>query len=83
MLTQQTLHDRPHAMLTVEDNGPGFSAHMLEHEWMHFQSNKPSGMGVGLILCNYILSSWNGKLVLQNLPDGGASVQLWIPLQVS
>jgi signal transduction histidine kinase len=83
MLTQQTLHDRPHAMLTVEDNGPGFSAHILEHEWMRFQSNKPSGMGVGLILCNYILSSWNGKMVLQNLPDGGASVQLWIPLQVS
>lgn len=82
-LSQQTLHGRPHAMLTVEDNGPGFSAHMLGQEWMQFQSDKPSGMGVGLILCNYILSSWTGKIVLQNLPNGGASVQLWIPLQVS
>jgi C4-dicarboxylate-specific signal transduction histidine kinase len=81
LLTQQTRHGRPHAVLTVEDNGPGFEAHLLAQEWMHFQSTKTSGMGVGLILCHYILSNWNGEMVLQNLPTGGASVQLWLPLQ--
>jgi len=83
LLTQSTLHDRPCAVLTVEDTGPGFDAHLLEQEWLHFQSTKISGMGVGLILCNYILNTWSGKMVLQNLPTGGASVQLWIPLQVA
>jgi two-component system sensor kinase FixL len=81
LLEQQTRQGRPHAVLTVEDNGPGFEAHLLAQEWMHFQSTKTSGMGVGLILCHYILSTWNGEMVLQNLPTGGASVQLWIPLQ--
>lgn len=81
LLAQQTRHSRLHAVLTVDDNGPGFDAHLLSQEWMHFQSTKSSGMGVGLILCCYILSTWNGEMVLQNLPTGGASVQLWIPLQ--
>lgn len=81
LLAQQTRHGRSHAVLTVEDNGPGFEAHLLAQDWMHFQSTKTSGMGVGLILCHYILSTWNGEMVLQNFPTGGASVQLWIPLQ--
>jgi signal transduction histidine kinase len=81
LLAQQIRHGRPHAVLTVEDNGPGFESHLLAQEWLHFQSTKTSGMGVGLILCHYILSTWNGAMVLQNLPAGGASVQLWIPLQ--
>jgi signal transduction histidine kinase len=80
-LAQQTRHGRPHAVLTVQDNGPGFEAHLLAQEWLHFQSTKDSGMGVGLILCHYILSTWNGEMALQNLPTGGACVQLWIPLQ--
>jgi C4-dicarboxylate-specific signal transduction histidine kinase len=37
-------------------------------------------MGVGLILGRYILNTWQGELVLSNLPSGGASVQLWLPL---
>jgi signal transduction histidine kinase len=81
LLAQQIRHDRLFAVLTVEDNGPGFEDHFLSQEWLHFQSTKSSGMGVGLILCHYILSTWNGDMVLQNLPTGGASVQLWIPLQ--
>ena len=82
-LAQQIRHGRLFAVLTVEDNGPGFEDHFLSQEWLHFQSTKSSGMGmgVGLILCHYILSTWNGEMVLQNLPSGGASVQLWMPLQ--
>jgi signal transduction histidine kinase len=81
LLEQQTRHGHPHAVLTVEDNGPGFEAHLLAQEWVHFQSTKTSGMGVGLLLCHYILSTWSGEMVLQNRPTGGASVRLWIPLQ--
>ncbi len=80
-LAQQIRHGRPHALLSVQDNGPGFEPHFLAQEWLHFQSTKDSGMGVGLILCHYVLSTWNGGMLLQNLPTGGASVELWIPLQ--
>lgn len=74
-------HNRPHVMLCVNDNGPGFAEHLLTEEWMHFQSTKATGMGVGLILGRYILNTWQGELVLENLPTGGASVQLWLPLR--
>ena len=80
-LAQQMHRDRPHAVLTVSDNGPGFESHLLAQEWMHFQSTKATGMGVGLILCHYIVSTWSGEMLLENLPSGGASVRLWIPLQ--
>jgi signal transduction histidine kinase len=73
-------HNRPHVRLCVNDNGPGFADHLLNEDWMHFQSTKATGMGVGLILGRYILNTWQGELVLENLPSGGASVQLWLPL---
>lgn len=79
-LQQQTRHDQPHVLVTVSDNGPGFAEYFLAEEWMHFQSTKATGMGVGLILGRYILNTWQGELFLQNLPSGGASVQLWMPL---
>jgi signal transduction histidine kinase len=82
-LAQQMHRDRPHAVLTVSDNGPGFESHLLAQEWMHFQSTKATGMGVGLILCHYIVSTWSGEMLLDNLPSGGACVRLWIPLQTA
>lgn len=73
-------HSRPHVRLCVNDNGPGFADYLLTEDWMHFQSTKATGMGVGLILGRYIINTWQGELVLENLPSGGASVQLWFPL---
>ena len=78
--TQEIRRDQDHVVLTVTDNGPGFPKHLLSSDWLHFQSTKETGMGVGLILCHYILSTWRGELVLANQPSGGALVQLWIPL---
>jgi len=79
-LQRQERHNRPCAVITVSDNGPGFAEHLLSDEWMHFQSTKATGMGVGLILARYIVNTWNGELLLSNLPQGGASVALWLPL---
>lgn len=79
-LQQQMRHAQPHVLVTVSDNGPGFAEYFLTEEWMHFQSTKDTGMGVGLILGRYILSTWQGELLLTNLPSGGARVQLWMPL---
>jgi signal transduction histidine kinase len=79
-LEQHMRQERPHVLITVNDNGPGFADYLLTEEWMHFQSTKATGMGVGLILGRYILNTWQGELRLANLPSGGASVQLWMPL---
>ena len=81
LLLQPLMRDnRPHVRVCVNDNGPGFADHLLNEAWMHFQSTKATGMGVGLILGRHILNTWQGELLLENLPSGGASVQLWLPL---
>jgi C4-dicarboxylate-specific signal transduction histidine kinase len=79
--TQSLRQGQAGVAITVSDNGPGFSERMLAHEWLQFQSSKPKGMGVGLVLGRAILNTWNGDLVLRNPPTGGACVDLWIPLQ--
>ncbi|CAN1564635.1 BaeS Signal transduction histidine kinase [Burkholderiaceae bacterium] len=81
LLLQPLMRDnRPHVRVCVNDNGPGFADHLLTEAWMHFQSTKATGMGVGLILGRHILNTWQGEFLLENLPTGGASVQLWLPL---
>jgi C4-dicarboxylate-specific signal transduction histidine kinase len=81
LLLQPLMRDnRPHVRVCVNDNGPGFADHLLTEAWMHFQSTKETGMGVGLILGRHILNTWQGELLLENLPTEGASVQLWLPL---
>jgi len=79
-LQSQIRDNQPYVLVKVTDNGPGFADYLLDEEWMHFQSTKATGMGVGLILGRYILNTWQGELLLENLPSGGASVQLWLPL---
>lgn len=79
-LTPQINRGLDHVVLTVTDNGPGFSDLWLGTDWLHFQSSKDAGMGVGLVLCHYIVGSWHGDLLLSNLPSGGACVQIKIPL---
>jgi signal transduction histidine kinase len=79
-LQQCMRNNRPHVLLSVTDNGPGFKDYLLTEEWLRFQSTKVTGMGVGLILGRYILSTWQGEMVLENSPYGGANVQLWLPL---
>jgi C4-dicarboxylate-specific signal transduction histidine kinase len=79
-LQSQIRDNQPYVLVKVTDNRPGFADYLLDEEWMHFQSTKATGMGVGLILGRYILNTWQGELLLENLPSGGASVQLWLPL---
>ncbi len=75
-LAQQMHLDSPHAVLTVSENGPGFERYFLVQDWLHFQSAKAQSMGVGLIFCHYIVSTWSGEMLLKNLPSGGACVRL-------
>lgn len=65
-------------VLSLRDNGPGFSAEALAHAREPFFTTKTSakGLGLGLAICDTLLRALGGRLELGNHPEGGALVQL-------
>ncbi|OBY92657.1 ATPase [Pseudomonas sp. AU11447] len=65
-------------ILSLHDNGPGFSEEALTHAREPFFTTKTSakGLGLGLAICDTLLRTLGGHLELGNHPEGGALVQL-------
>ena len=67
--------------LTVADRGPGFAPAMLEGIGTPYNSTKDRrGAGLGLFLVTNVMRKLGGAVVARNLAEGGAEVQLRVPL---
>ncbi|HTJ25075.1 MAG TPA: HAMP domain-containing sensor histidine kinase [Candidatus Limnocylindria bacterium] len=72
------------ALLTIADDGPGFSRDALEHAverfWRdeHVRANAP-GSGLGLAIVKAIVERGGGSVTLRNPPRGGAEVVVRLP----
>ncbi|WP_418058105.1 sensor histidine kinase [Pimelobacter simplex] len=63
--------------VTVEDDGPGFSADLLEHGPRRFhRESKQPGSGLGLTICDRQAAAMGARLVLANGPGGGGRATL-------
>jgi two-component system sensor histidine kinase RegB len=67
-------------LIQVEDEGPGFSAEVLERFGEPFVTTKPTGTGLGLYSAQLYAQSLGGRVSIGNRAGGGASVRLHIPL---
>jgi len=69
------------AVLTVEDDGPGIPAHVLQRLFEPFFTTKPTGKGTGLGLSiSYdIVKRMGGDIIAGNRPEGGARFQVTFP----
>lgn len=81
----QQLPIKKQLAITIEDQGPGMSAHDLSHAGTRFrrgQSGKNHlGAGLGLAIVRTIVDLHQGSLQLKQLhPDGGLSATLSLPL---
>lgn len=65
-----------HAVLSVEDEGRGFSESALAHFGEPFYSEKEGGMGLGLALVKGVVEAHGGSVRVENLPKGGARVEI-------
>ncbi|GAA5126301.1 ATP-binding protein [Alloalcanivorax gelatiniphagus] len=68
-------------VLTVSDDGPGFSDAMLARLGRPYHSTKGrAGSGLGLFLVVNVARTLGGGLEARNRPQGGAEVTLSLPL---
>ncbi len=66
-------------LLTVEDRGVGIPKDALDKVIQPFFSTK-GGTGMGLTICNNIISEYGGKMEIQPL-EQGTRVKVWLPMK--
>ena len=68
-------------VLEVRDDGPGFSPELLDHAVDRFVRDRSGSgsAGLGLAIVDAIAGAHGGGIEIANVPDGGASVLLWLP----
>ena len=70
----------PHAVLEVQDNGPGLSEAQLARVFDPFFSTREGGLGLGLTLSESLAQQQGGRLIAAAAPGGGALFTLYLPL---
>jgi PAS domain S-box-containing protein len=71
-------HD--HVKITVEDQGPGIAAGILDDPFAAFATTKPGGLGIGLRLCSTIIEAHGGTITGKNRSDQpGAIFEILLP----
>ncbi|MEO1553275.1 MAG: PAS domain S-box protein [Pseudomonadota bacterium] len=63
------------AIITIEDNGPGFSGVGDASPFDAFNSSKPDGMGLGLSICQTIMDAHGTNIEYATSDKGGAAFQ--------
>jgi two-component system sensor histidine kinase KdpD len=73
-------------IITVEDNGPGFSEAEINKVFDKFyriDHSKTGGTGLGLSIAKGFVEAHKGIIILENAPLGGALFTITIPTEVS
>ena len=68
-----------HAILTVEDEGPGIRKEELSRIFEVFVSGRPGGLGLGLYLAKAAVEGCGGTITGENRPAGGARFTIRLP----
>lgn len=81
LIFEEITHPVVGLLIKVEDEGSGMSSEVLSQALLPFYSTKQSGTGIGLPLCREIIEAHGGRISMQNRPEGGLSVKVWLPSQ--
>ncbi|WP_025292418.1 sensor histidine kinase [Sphingomonas sanxanigenens] len=65
---------------TVHDSGPGIAPEYLDRIFQSFFTTKDEGVGIGLAICQSIITAHGGTIGAANHPDGGARFRFVLPV---
>lgn len=71
--------DAEQIIIRSEDNGPGVPPDQAQYLFDLFSGTKREGMGLGLWLCEYIISRHGGKICIDSQYQGGAAFEITFP----
>jgi signal transduction histidine kinase len=66
--------------VALTDSGPGLSPEVAQKLFKPFVSTKTSGMGVGLSICQSIISQHGGRIWAEANPSGGTIFRFTLPV---
>lgn len=66
-------------IFSICDSGPGVADADLDHVFDSFFTTKEGGLGIGLAICQSIISAHGGRISASNLSEGGAHFQFTLP----
>jgi signal transduction histidine kinase len=67
--------------LAIRDDGPGMTDDQLARAFHPFQSTKPNGLGMGLVVCASIIQAHGGTMYADRAENGGACFTVALPLR--
>jgi nitrogen fixation/metabolism regulation signal transduction histidine kinase len=70
-------------ILSIEDNGPGFSEEILKKAFEPYVTTKSHGTGLGLAIVKKIIEEHEGIIVVENIKSGGAHINIQLPISKS
>lgn len=68
--------------IQISDEGPGFDASIIDRAGKVPGSTKGKNRGFGLLAASRIVGGWGGKFEVRNLPNGGAVVEIFLPIDM-
>jgi len=72
--------DNKYACMTVSDNGCGMSEEIQNTIFDPFFTRKAKGTGLGLSIVQRILTSYDGLIEVESIPDQGSTFTVKLPL---
>lgn len=71
-----------YVLVKVSDEGPGIAEETMDRLFEPFFTTKAEGTGLGLATCHGIVKQAGGGITLDNRPEGGAEVAIFLPRAV-
>ena len=69
-----------HVWMTIADNGCGISPEQQKHLFQPFNTNKPNGNGLGLVITRKLLAMMNSVIEIDSQPQQGTRVTISLPV---
>lgn len=73
-------HPGSHAIIEVDDTGPGLSPQMRVNAFEPYRTTKPGGNGLGLATTRRIIEAHGGSIQAMDAPSCGARFRITLPI---